>query len=133
MSEKLEVISTLGPLGSGKTTALNRLIQQVPLGESYAVVVNDVGAANIDARRIWDHPANRSEQVIPLTAGCIGCSDATQFREALERVQDAGVDMLFIEPTGIAPGSEIAEVVASCGLPLSVLTLVNAQTAAREL
>lgn len=133
MSEALEVISTLGPLGSGKTTAVNQLIQQVPLGDSYAVVVNDVGAANIDAQRIFDHPANRSERVIPLTAGCIGCSDATQFREALERVRDAGVNVLFIEPTGIAPGHEIAEVVASCELPLSVLTLVNAQTVERDM
>lgn len=131
--ENLEVISVLGPLGAGKTTTLNRLIEQVPVDESYAVVVNDVGENNIDAQRIWDHPANRSDRIIPLTAGCIGCSDVTQFREALERVHDAGVNVLFIEPTGIAPGTEIADVVRSSGFDLSVLTLTNAQTIARDL
>ncbi len=134
MSQKeFEVISVLGPLGAGKTTTLNRLIEQVPLGDSYAVVVNDVGENNIDAQRIWDHPANRSEKIIPLTAGCIGCSDVTQFREALEQVHDAGVNVLFIEPTGIAPGTEIADVVRSSGFDLSVLTLANARTVTRDL
>lgn len=128
-----EIISVLGPLGAGKTTTLNRLIEHVPLSDSYAVVVNDVGENNIDAQRIWDHPANRSERIIPLTAGCIGCSDITQFREALELVHDSGVNVLFIEPTGIAPGTEIADVVRSSGFDLSILTLVNAQTVQRDL
>lgn len=131
--ENFEVISVLGPLGSGKTTTLNHLIERVPLGDSYAVVVNDVGENNIDAQRIWDHPANRSEKIIPLTAGCIGCSDVTQFREALERVHDAGINVLFIEPTGIAPGTEIADVVQSSGFDLSVLTLANARTIERDI
>ncbi len=131
--ESFEVISVLGPLGSGKTTTLNSLIEKVPLGDSYAVVVNDVGENNIDARRIWDHPANRSEKIIPLTAGCIGCSDVTQFREALKQVYDSGVNVLFIEPTGIAPGNEIADVVRSSGFDLSILTLVNTQTVMRDL
>lgn len=131
--KELEVISILGPLGAGKTTTLNQLIEKVPLGDSYAVVVNDVGENNIDARRIWDHPANRSEKIIPLTAGCIGCSDVTQFREALEKVHDAGVNVLFIEPTGIAPGTEVADVVQSSGFDLSVLTLTNAKTIERDM
>ena len=79
----LEVLGVLGPLGAGKTTTLNQLIERVPLDTSYAVVVNDVGQDNVDARRIAQHPANRSEQIIPLTAGCIGCSDATQSRRRL--------------------------------------------------
>ncbi|MDB5165828.1 MAG: GTP-binding protein [Candidatus Saccharibacteria bacterium] len=131
--ENFEVISLLGPLGSGKTTTLNNLIEKVPLADSYAVVVNDVGENNVDAQRIWDHPANRSEKIIPLTAGCIGCSDVTQFREALEKVHDAGVNVLFIEPTGIAPGNEIVDVVESSGFNLSVLTLANARTIERDM
>lgn len=131
--DKFEVISLLGPLGSGKTTTLNHLIENVPLGDSYAIVVNDVGENNVDARRIWDHPANRSEKIIPLTAGCIGCSDVTQFKEALQKVHDAGVNVLFIEPTGIAPGNEIVDVVESCGFDLSVLTLTNARTIERDM
>ena len=129
----MEVIAVLGPLGSGKTTAVNGLIEQVPFNESYAVVVNDVGTQNIDARRIAEHPANRSEKIIALTAGCIGCSDVTQFRDALKKVHDSDVGILFIEPTGIAPGNEIVDVIQDEGYNLSVLTLVNVGNIERDL
>jgi G3E family GTPase len=129
----MDVIALLGPLGSGKTTTLNELIPHVPLGDSYAVVVNDVGAQNIDARRIEDHPANRAERILALTAGCIGCSDVTQFKEALNRVSDAKIDLLFIEPTGIAPGNEIVDVITGEGFNLSVMTLVNYGSIERDM
>lgn len=133
MSEKLDVISVLGPLGSGKTTAINKMVQCIPPGENYAVIVNDVGKVNVDAQRFMERSNTQSERIIPLTAGCIGCSDVTQFKEALERVQESDVGVLFIEPTGIAPGSEILEVVGSYELPVSVLTLVNPKTLTRDL
>lgn len=131
--KQLEVIALSGSLGSGKTTTLNELIKRVPFEESYAVVVNDVGDGNIDEARILNRSANHSDMILPLTAGCIGCSDATQFREALQRVDEAGASALFIEPTGIAPGNEIADVVRSSGYPLSVLTLANTQTIERDM
>jgi G3E family GTPase len=131
--KKMEAIALLGPLGSGKTTTLNSIINHVPIGESYAVIVNDVGAENIDARRIVDHPANRSERIIALTAGCIGCSDVTQFREAIKRVEEAEVDILFIEPTGIAPGNEIMQVLRESNRSTAALTLVNARNIERDL
>ena len=134
MSEKrMEAIALLGPLGSGKTTTLNSIISHVPIGDSYAVIVNDVGAENIDARRIVDHPANRSERIIALTAGCIGCSDVTQFQEAIQRVEEAGIDVLFIEPTGIAPGNEIMQVLREGDRNTAALTLVNARNIERDL
>jgi G3E family GTPase len=134
MSEKrMEAIALLGPLGSGKTTTLNSIINHVPIGDSYAVIVNDVGAENIDARRITDHPANRSDRIIALTAGCIGCSDVTQFQEAIQRVEEAGIDVLFIEPTGIAPGNEIMEVLRAGNRSTAALTLVNARNIERDL
>lgn len=134
MTEKrMEAIALLGPLGSGKTTTLNSIINHVPIGESYAVIVNDVGAENIDARRIVDHPANRSERIIALTAGCIGCSDVTQFREAIKRVEEAEIDILFIEPTGIAPGNEIMQVLRESNRNTAALTLVNARNIERDL
>jgi len=129
----MEAIALLGPLGSGKTTTLNSIINHVPIGDSYAVIVNDVGAENIDARRIVDHPANRSERIIALTAGCIGCSDVTQFQEAIQRVEEAGIDVLFIEPTGIAPGNEIMQVLREGGRDTAALTLVNARNIERDL
>lgn len=129
----MEVISVIGPLGSGKTTTVNELIQHVPIGESFAVVVNDVGTENIDADRIADHKGNQRDSVVALTAGCIGCSDVTQFREAIHGVAEAEIDLLFIEPTGIAPGHEIVDVVRSSGYDMSVLTLVNTENVKRDM
>ncbi len=129
----MEVVSVIGPLGSGKTTTVNELIQHVPHGESFAVVVNDVGTENIDASRIAEHEGNQRDNVVALTAGCIGCSDVTQFREALHNVAAAEIDLLFIEPTGIAPGNEIVDVVRGSGYDLSVLTLVNTQNVHRDM
>ena len=57
-----------GYLGSGKTTLLNELLRrtEVPI----AVLVNDVGAVNIDSRLI----ERRASDTLELTGGCVCCS-----------------------------------------------------------
>ena len=46
----LKVLGVLGPLGAGKTTTLNQLIERVPVDTSYAVGVNAVRQAVLAAR-----------------------------------------------------------------------------------
>lgn len=66
MTTRLTVIG--GYLGAGKSTVVNRLLTGGALGRT-AVVVNDFGSVNIDARLV----AAASEDTIELTNGCICC------------------------------------------------------------
>ncbi|MFO0971445.1 MAG: GTP-binding protein [Candidatus Saccharimonadales bacterium] len=121
-----QAFAMLGPLGSGKTTTLNNMLNVLHPEEveQTRIVVNDVGEANIDYRRLIGG-GGQDADIRALTAGCIGCSDVSQFREIVEAAKEDGVRFLLIEPTGIAPGNEIAEVVEAAGLPFSALTLVD--------
>ena len=62
------ILTTLlsGYLGSGKTTLINRILE-AEHGLQVAVLVNDFGAVNIDARFI----KNIAVQTISLTNGCV--------------------------------------------------------------
>jgi G3E family GTPase len=121
-----QAFAMLGPLGSGKTTTLNNMLDVLHPEEveQTRIVVNDVGEANVDYQRLIGGGAQEAD-IRALTAGCIGCSDVSQFREIVEAAKEDGVRFLLIEPTGIAPGNEIAEVVEAAGLPFSALTLVD--------
>lgn len=121
-----QAFAMLGPLGSGKTTTLNNMLDVLHPEEveQTRIVVNDVGEANVDYQRLIGGGAQEAD-IRALTAGCIGCSDVSQFREIVEAAKKDGVRFLLIEPTGIAPGNEIAEVVETAGLPFSALTLVD--------
>ena len=57
-----------GYLGSGKTTLLNELLASAD--RRYAVLVNDIGAVNVDAALV----ARRDGDTIELTDGCVCCS-----------------------------------------------------------
>jgi G3E family GTPase len=121
----LKILSVLGLLGSGKTTTLNKLLADVHMQYPdwrVLVIVNDVGETNVDAQRI-----DTVGDVVPLTAGCIGCGDLESFRAVLADAKQQAVDLVLIEPTGIADGREIYQAVAEQHLSWSCLTLVDVQ------
>jgi len=57
-----------GYLGAGKTTLLNRLLE-ASHGLRIALLINDFGAINIDAKLI----ETQTDQQINLTNGCVCC------------------------------------------------------------
>ena len=67
--DRIPMVVLGGWLGSGKTTLLNRLLRASG-GERFAVVVNDVGAVNLDAELV----AARDGPTVELTNGCVCCS-----------------------------------------------------------
>jgi len=118
----MEVVVILGPLGSGKTTLVNRILQ-VSQNLRTLVVVNDVGTENIDARRL-----KNAGDIKALTAGCIGCSGLPAFRRVIKEAKEMqGLDLVIIEPTGIADGREIRDAVVSAGCKFHALTLIDVQ------
>lgn len=87
-----------GYLGSGKTTRLNRLLQDFH-DLRVAVVVNDFGTINIDASLI----RVQSGQMIELSNGCICCSLSDGMTSVMRQV--AGLEprpqRLLIEVSGV--------------------------------
>ncbi|HVY68146.1 MAG TPA: GTP-binding protein [Patescibacteria group bacterium] len=117
----MKVLAILGTLGSGKTTLINRLLAgSLVRQQRTLVVVNDVGAVNVDAERI-----KTVGEIRPLTAGCIGCSDLPAFRQVLAEAQEGqAAELVIIEPTGIADGREIRQAVSEAELqPVCVALL----------
>ena len=118
----MKVLAVLGTLGSGKTTLINQTLPRFK-NLRVLVVVNDVGTVNIDARRI-EHVG----EVKALTAGCIGCGDLPAFKQIIAEAESSGdIDLLIIEPTGIADGREIKEAVEGSGIACHCLTLMDAK------
>ena len=94
-----------GYLGAGKTTLINELLSH-DHGRRLAVLVNDFGAVNIDAALIADHDG----QTISLKNGCVCCSIADEFGDALDRVLalEPAPDQIVIEASGVADPANVA-------------------------
>ncbi|RUA25291.1 MAG: hypothetical protein DSY73_02100 [Actinobacteria bacterium] len=115
-----------GYLGAGKTTLINALLAD-PAGERIAVLVNDFGDIDIDARLMDSDDAD----VMSLTNGCICCSLADGFAEALDRIRDlAGrIDRVVIEVSGVGDPRKVAQWGHVPGFTLDgVVVLVDAKT-----
>jgi G3E family GTPase len=77
-------------------------------GRRVAVMVNDFGEVNIDARLV----RSRSEDLIELQNGCICCSIGGALVEALSRVaaRSPRPDVLLIEASGVSDPRRIAQI-----------------------
>lgn len=95
-----------GFLGAGKTTLVNRILDQAS-GIRFAVLVNDFGAINIDAALIAEHDG----QTLALTNGCICCSMADGFIQTMLQLMAAPerFDHVIVEASGVAEPSKIMD------------------------
>jgi len=94
-----------GYLGAGKTTLINRLLQD-DHGLRLAVLVNDFGEVNIDARLIAAHDGETWQ----MTNGCICCSIGDDFSETMLRVArtEPRPDAVVVEASGVADATRFA-------------------------
>ncbi len=116
-----------GYLGAGKTSCLNGLLA-AGHGLRLAVLVNDVGAVNIDAGLIAAHDGD----TVALTNGCVCCAIADDLGAALKaQVERARPpDRIVIEASGVADPARIARLAGSwpgCG-PAGTVVLADAAT-----
>lgn len=128
----IPVTLVAGFLGAGKTTLINRLLQD-NAGLAIAAIVNDFGAINIDAALI----AENSDEVIGLRNGCICCSLQGDLLRTLKTVIGSGrlIDHIVIEASGVSDPKGIVEVlldpvVREAALLDAVITVVDAQALA---
>ncbi len=95
-----------GFLGAGKTTLLNHILSNTE-GRRMAVLVNDFGAINIDARLVVSVDDDR----IALSNGCICCTIRDDLVTALLKLlqQSPVPEHVVIEASGVSEPMGIAE------------------------
>jgi len=94
-----------GFLGAGKTTLLRHLLGQAA-GRSWAAVVNDVAAVNIDAQLVGPVPAGK---VVSIGNGCVCCTVRDTLAETVAELCATGTyEHVLIETTGVAEPRAIA-------------------------
>ncbi|SIR26109.1 GTP-binding protein [Bosea sp. TND4EK4] len=98
------ILLVTGFLGAGKTTLVNRILQQAD-GRRIAAVVNDFGAINIDAELI----AGAEDGVVSLANGCICCSLEGDLLRTLSNLlrRTPKPDAIVIETSGVADPEDI--------------------------
>ncbi len=102
---RIPVSILTGFLGSGKTTALNHLVQQPQLRRTL-VIINEFGEIGLDHRLIAH---STDDVVVEMSSGCLCCTIrgdlAKTLRDAPGRYARDGVrwfDRVVIETTGLA-------------------------------
>lgn len=98
------ILLVTGFLGAGKTTLVNRILQQAD-GRRIAAVVNDFGAINIDAELI----AGAEDGVVSLANGCICCSLEGDLLRTLSNLlrRTPRPEAIVIETSGVADPEDI--------------------------
>ena len=113
ISALVEVLIVTGPLGAGKTTAVNRLLKaEVAAGRRVAVLINEFGAVSVDGALV---DAERPELagVENLVNGCACCSlrdDVVATLKAwCDRPEGIGPQRVVLETTGLADPTDLLD------------------------
>lgn len=111
-----------GYLGAGKTTAINEVLAETD--RPIAVIVNDVGAINIDAKLI----RKRSGDTIELTDGCVCCSSIEGFGAAFDQIRERPEppEHVIVELSGVAEAGNVLPWGSSAGFLLDGVVIVAA-------
>jgi G3E family GTPase len=106
MKTKVDVFS--GFLGAGKTTLMKKLISEGMYREKVVIIENEFGEVPIDGALLRETKL----QVKEISAGCICCSIAGDFKKALNEVlSNYNPERIIIEPSGVSKLSEILSVI----------------------
>ena len=135
-SEMLDVLLVTGPLGSGKTTVVNRLLKaELARGGKVAVLINEFGDVSVDGLLV---DAERPElaDIANLVNGCACCSLKADVVKVLADwaalPPKRRPDRVVLETTGLADPTDLVDLEedpALTGIRLAgCLTVVSALT-----
>lgn len=131
----VEVLIVTGPLGAGKTTAVNRLLKrEAAAGRRVAVLINEFGAVSVDSSLV---DAERPELagVADLVGGCACCSLRDDVVKVLaawcDEAETARPQRVVLETTGLADPSDLVDLELEPSLQdrlriAGVLTVISA-------
>ncbi len=102
-----------GALGVGKTTLIQSLLSNKPVGERWAVLVNEFGEVGIDGSMLSSGTVDGKEKSIfikEVPGGCMCCTSGLPMQIALNLLlAQAKPHRLLIEPTGLGHPKEVLE------------------------
>ncbi|MDQ7728986.1 GTP-binding protein [Halomonas sp. SpR8] len=101
---KVPVHIITGFLGSGKTTLIHSLIEQKPVGEKWAILVNEFGQIGIDQAMFDTRDDGVRDNIVVkgLPGGCLCCQLAFVLQAALVNLlARSKPDRVIIEPSGL--------------------------------
>ena len=99
---KIDIIS--GFLGSGKTTFIKKMIDEVFKGEKIVLIENEFGEVGIDGGFLKD----AGIEITEMNSGCICCSLVGDFGKNLnEVIEKFHPDRILIEPSGVGKLSDV--------------------------
>ena len=104
--EPLPVTIIAGYLGAGKTTLINQMLTDND-GQRLALLVNDFGEINIDAKLV----ESQDSDTVNLSNGCVCCSLAEDFSRALSQIEKRSdqFDRIIVEMSGIGEPHKVVE------------------------
>lgn len=97
-----------GFLGAGKTTLVNRWLEQIPRGD-VAVIVNEHGAVGIDGALL----AARVRTLVEIAGGCVCCSTRAELVRALDELASSTSPpkRIIVETSGAASPAGVVHTV----------------------
>lgn len=124
MNKVVKIDLIAGFLGAGKTTFLNKLLQEAYFGEKIALLENEFGEIPLDGTLL----AGNDIAIREIANGCICCTLQGNFIEGITALVDTyAPDRIVIEPTGLAKLPDLCYACALAGekTPLTVNAIIT--------
>lgn len=113
---KVDIIS--GFLGAGKTTLIQKLLNESLQEEQVVLIENEFGEIGIDGGFLKD----AGVEVTEMNSGCICCSLVGDFGESLHKVVNQfHPDRILIEPSGVGKLSDVMKAVENATKDLDMV------------